>query len=104
MDSNDTLLLSVPDTGVPATTSYASLVYYVLHVASPPINEAKYFIISHVACKYTCIKTHSSFSFITLIFMPHLSEHESSGAIGMLKAGMCVSGVARYNNCHPSTI
>ena len=35
-----------------ATTSYAWLVYYVLHVASPRINEAKYFIISHVACKY----------------------------------------------------
>ena len=36
----------------------ALLVYYVLHVASPRVNEAKYFIISHVACKYTCIKTH----------------------------------------------
>ena len=40
-----------------ATTSYALLVFYVLHVASPRINEANYFIISHVACiKYTCIK------------------------------------------------
>ena len=38
------------------TTSYALLVYYVLHVASPRINEAKHFIISHVACKYTCLK------------------------------------------------
>ena len=40
-----------------ATTNYASLIYYVLHVVSPRINEAKYCIISHVACKYTCIKT-----------------------------------------------
>ena len=39
-----------------ATASYALLVYYVLHVASPRINEAKHFIILHVACKYTCIK------------------------------------------------
>ena len=38
-----------------ATTSYASLVYYVLHVASPQINDAKYFIILHVACKFTYI-------------------------------------------------
>ena len=39
-------------------------------------------------------KTHSSFSFIALLFMPRLSEHERSGAIGMLKAWMCVSDVA----------
>ena len=55
-DGNDMLLLVVPITGVLktlASTSYASLVYYVLHVLSPRINEAKYFIISHVACKYT---------------------------------------------------
>ena len=49
-------------------------------------------------------KKHSSFSFIALLFMPRLSEHERSGAIGMLKAGMRVSDVARYHNCHPSTI
>ena len=35
--------------------------------------------------------------------MPRLSEHKRSGAIGMLKAGVRVSDVARYNNCHPST-
>ena len=69
------------------TTSYALLVYYVLHVAFPRINEAKYFIISHVACKYTYIK-HSRFSFIAFLLMPHLSEHDWSGAIGMLKAGV----------------
>ena len=34
-------------------------------------------------------KKHSSFSFIVLLFVPRLSEHERSGAIGMLKAG-CV--------------
>ena len=36
--------------------------------------------------------------------MQRLSEHERSGAIGMLKAGVRVSDVARYHNCHPSTI
>ena len=36
--------------------------------------------------------------------MPGLSEHERPGAIGMLKAGVRVSGVARYYNCHPSAI
>ena len=59
MDGNDTLLLLIPNTGVfkeLATTTYASLFYYVLHVASPNINDKKYFIISRVACKYTCIK------------------------------------------------
>ena len=36
--------------------------------------------------------------------MPRLSEHDRSGAFGMLKDGVRVSDVARYNNCHPSTI
>ena len=36
--------------------------------------------------------------------MPRLSEHERPGTIGMLKAGVRVSGVARYYNCHPSAI
>ena len=36
--------------------------------------------------------------------MTRLSEHERSGAIGMLKAGVRVSDIARYHNCHPSTI
>ena len=40
-------------------------------------------------------KKHSSFSLIALLFVPRLSEHERSGAIGMLKAGMRVSGVGR---------
>ena len=47
-------------------------------------------------------KKHSSFSIIALLCMPRLSKHERSGAIGMLKAGVRVSGVARYYNCHPS--
>ena len=34
-------------------------------------------------------KHNSSFSFIALLFVPRLSEHERPGAIGMLKAG-CV--------------
>ena len=49
-------------------------------------------------------KKHSSFSFIALLFMPLLSEHERSGANGMLKARVFVSGIARYYNCHPSAI
>ena len=49
-------------------------------------------------------KKHSSFSFIALLFMPRLSEHEWSGAIGMFKAGVRVFDVARYHNYHPSTI
>ena len=36
--------------------------------------------------------------------MPRLSEHERSGAIGMLKAGVHVSDVARYHKWHLSTI
>ena len=36
--------------------------------------------------------------------MPHLSEHERSGAIGKLKAGVRVSDIARYHTCHQSTI
>ena len=76
-----------------ATTSYASVIYYFLHVASPRINEAKYFIISHIACRYTCIKKHSSFSFIAVLFVQRLSEHERPGAIGILKAGVRVSDV-----------
>ena len=49
-------------------------------------------------------KKHSSVSLIALSFMPRLSEHERAGAIGILKAGVCVSDNARYHNCHPSTI
>ena len=33
-----------------------------------------------------------------------MSEHERSGAIGMLKVVVRVSDVARYYNCHPSAI
>ena len=47
-------------------------------------------------------KKRSSFSFKALLFVPRLSEHERPCAIGMLKAGARVSGVARYYNCHPS--
>ena len=36
--------------------------------------------------------------------MPRLSKHKRSGEIGMLKAGLRVSDVARYHYCHPSTI
>ena len=53
---------------------------------------------------HTCIKKHSRLSFIALLFVPRFSEHERSGAIGMLKARVRVSGVARYHNCHLSTI
>ena len=82
-DDNDTLFLSIPNTGILktlASTSYALLVYYVLY------------------------KKHSRFSCIALLSMPRLSEFERSGTIGMLKAGVSVSDVARYHNCHPSTM
>ena len=49
-------------------------------------------------------KKHSSFGFISLLFVPRLSEHERPGAIGMLKTGVRVSSVARYYICHPSAI
>ena len=49
-------------------------------------------------------KKQGSFSFIALLFMPRLSEHERSGAFLMLKNGARVSDVARYHNYHPSTI
>ena len=49
-------------------------------------------------------KKHSNFSFIALLFVPRLSEHERSGTIGILKAVVRVSDVARYHNCHPSTV
>ena len=46
-------------------------------------------------------KKHSSFSFIALLFVPRLSEHERPGAIEMLKAGVRVSGGARYYTVNP---
>ena len=49
-------------------------------------------------------KKHSSFSFIDLLFVPRLSEHERPGTIGMLKAEVPVSGIARYYNCLPPAI
>ena len=49
-------------------------------------------------------KKHSRFSFKALLFVPHLSEHKRPVAIGMLEAGVGVSGVARYYNCHLSAI
>ena len=49
-------------------------------------------------------KKHSNSSLIALLFMPRLSEHERTGLIGMLKAGVHVSCVARYNNYNPSAI
>ena len=36
--------------------------------------------------------------------MPRLSKHEKSGKIGMLQAGLRVTDIAQYYNCHPSTI
>ena len=36
--------------------------------------------------------------------MPHLSEHKRPCPIGMLKAGVRVSGVARYDTFLPSAI
>ena len=47
---------------------------------------------------------HLKISFITLLIMPWLSKHETSGIIGMLQAGLCVTDIAQYYNCHPSPI
>ena len=41
-------------------------------------------------------KKYSSFSYITLLIMPRLPEHERPVAIGMLQAGTRVSDVARH--------
>ena len=41
---------------------------------------------------------------LVLLFVPRLSEHERPDAIGMLKAGVRVSGVVRYYTCHPSVL
>ena len=49
-------------------------------------------------------KKHSSFSFKALLFLPRLSEQKRPGAIGILKAWLRVSGVARYYNCNPSAL
>ena len=49
-------------------------------------------------------KKHLKFTFITLLIMPRLSKHEKSGKIGMLQAGLRVTHIAQYYNCHPSTI
>ena len=35
--------------------------------------------------------------------MQRLSKHEKSGTIGMLQAGLRVTDLAQYYNCHPST-
>ena len=55
-------------------------------MGSPRINEAKYITISHVACSYTCLKKHCTFSSITSLIMQRFSEHERSGEIEMLQA------------------
>ena len=41
---------------------------------------------------------------VTLSILPRLSKHEQSGTIGMLQAGERVFYIAKYFNCHPSTI
>ena len=87
-----------------ATTCYALLVYYILHVASPRINKAKYFIISHVACKCTCLKNTADLVLQLYYSCQVLSEHDRSGTIGLLKARVRVSDVVRYHNRHLSTI
>ena len=56
---NDTLPLSIHNTGVFIDNGHHQLLIrdlLFLHVASPRINEAKHFIISHMPCRYTCIK------------------------------------------------
>ena len=36
--------------------------------------------------------------------MPCLSKHENSGTNGMLQAGLHVTDIAQYYNCHPLTM
>ena len=36
--------------------------------------------------------------------MPRLSKHEKSDKIGMLQAGLRVTDITQYYNCHPSII
>ena len=38
-------------------------------------------------------RKHKSFSFIALLFVQRLSEHERLGAIGLLKTGTRISGL-----------
>ena len=60
MAENDTLPLSIPKTDVFIDNGHRQLrirdLLFFLHVASPGINEAKYFVISHIACRYTCTR------------------------------------------------
>ena len=49
-------------------------------------------------------KQYNFFNSITLLIMPRLSKHEQSGTIGMLQAGVHVSDIAGYYNCHSSTV
>ena len=72
-------------------------------MAPTRINEANYFTIPRVACSLIHINQ-IGFTSITLLIMLCLSDHERSGAIGMLPAGVRVSDVARHYNCHRSTI
>ena len=51
------------------TTNYASLVYYVLHLASPRIDEAN-ILWFHMLLVSIHVQKHSSFSFIAVLFMP----------------------------------
>ena len=107
MDDNNTLLLYIPNTGVFKDISYhqlciAGLLFFARGV--PTNHKSKMFYHFTRSLQLYMFKKHSSFSFIALLFMPCLSEYERSGAIGMLKADVRVSDVARYHKCHPSTI
>ena len=61
---NDTLPLPIPNTSVFTDNDHHQLRIrdlLFLHMVVPRINEAKYFIISDVACRYTCIKNTVAF-------------------------------------------
>ena len=50
-------------------------------------------------------KKQGSFSFIALLFIARLSEHEQSGVIGMLKAGVHVADIIAIRQLYsPSEI
>ena len=63
---------------------------------------SKYFIISRVACKYTCIKT-QQLKFYNFIVYATFFWTWTTWRNWTVKSGVPVSDVARYNSCHLST-
>ena len=104
---NDTPPLSIPKTGVFIDNDHHQLricdLLFFLLVASPRINEAKYLIIPHIACRYTCIK--SSFSLIYSCIIPATFVWTwTTWRNWNVKTRVRVSVVTWYYNSIPSTV